>query len=373
MSRILCVEDEPALRRVLVEELALAGYETVEAVNGIDGLTAILESKPDLVLCDITMPKMNGHDLLKNLRLGHPEYAELPFVFLSALADKADVISGQKIGADDYLTKPVDLDILLSTVDSRLKQVSRMRELRQSEMESLRSQIIATMPHEFRTPLNAILGYAEMIKGQMLGPIGNEAYVEYAENIYEGGQRLHDTVEKILAISEMSCGQVTADAMPFDLVEVIDSTVRFVQTRFASETPRIQFDPAMTSLNLPAGQNLLAQALREVIDNACKFTPVEGHVEITVEEVDKFAVITVIDSGVGIESEVLKTISSAFIQGESGSTRSYEGLGLGLTLAEKSVSMIGGSIQFESAYRNGTRVIICAPLGDVADAAPALS
>jgi len=173
MTRILCVEDEPALRRVLIEELVLAGYETIEADNGLDGLSAILENKPDLVLCDVTMPKMSGHDLLKNLRTGHPEHAELPFVFLSALAEKTDVITGQKMGADDYLTKPVDLDILLSTIESRLEQVERMRVLKHSEMDRLRSQIIETMPHEFRTPLNAILGYGQMLQDAVLGQMGN--------------------------------------------------------------------------------------------------------------------------------------------------------------------------------------------------------
>lgn len=373
MSRILCIEDEPALRQVIVEELILAGYETVEAKDGMEGLSAILESKPDLVLCDITMPKMSGHELLQNLRDGYPEHADLPFVFLSALADKTDVIRGQTLGADDYLTKPVDLDILLSTVEARINQVNRMEKLKQADLESLKKQIIETLPHEFRTPLNAILGYAEMMKEEVLGPIGNSAYVEYVENIYQGGKRLQDTVEKLLAISEIACDRVQVENTPFDLIELIDGVISDMQAKNGDKAPDIKFDNAVPYLNLPVGHTLVTQAIREILDNACKFTPAEGHVDIVLEKTDKFAVIMIIDSGIGISSDVMQNLSSAFSQGESGNTRSFEGLGLGLTLAEKSINLIGGTIQFESTHNKGTRVTICAPLGDGADALALLS
>lgn len=373
MSRILCVEDEPALRRVLVEELALAGYETMEATNGMDGLSSILEYRPDLVLCDITMPKMNGHDLLRNLRIGHPEYADLPFVFLSALADKADVIEGRKLGADDYLTKPVDLDILLSTVESRLTQVQRMRELKQSEMDALRNQIIETLPHEFRTPLNAILGYAEMIIGEVLGPIGNRKYLEYVENIFQGGKRLHFTVEKLLALSEIACGKVKVETSHFDLVEVVEGLLCEVRSRHAEKQHDIQLKNDMPYMNISIAHNLMAQALHEILDNACKFTRIGGRIEVLIEQAEQFAIITISDTGIGMENTVLKNITSAFSQGEAGHTRSFEGLGLGLALAEKSISLIDGTIQFESARNEGTRVTICAPIGDEHNATATLS
>lgn len=373
MSRILCIEDEPALRQVIIEELILAGYETVEAKDGVEGLSAILESKPDLVLCDITMPKMSGHELLQNLRDGHPEHADLPFIFLSALADKTDVIRGQNLGADDYLTKPVDLDILLSTVETRINQVNRMDQLKQADLEDLKQQIIQTLPHEFRTPLNAILGYAEMMKEEMLGPIGNPAYVEYVENIYQGGKRLQSTVEKLLAISEIACGRVQVETAPFDLIELVAGVVNEVQAKNVGKVPDIKFTNDVPCLNLPVGHALVMQAVREILDNACKFTPAEGHIDIMLEKTDKFAVIVIVDSGIGISSDVMQTILNAFSQGESGNTRSFEGLGLGLALAEKSISLIGGTIQFESAHNKGTRVTICAPLGDGADAPALLS
>ena len=134
---ILCVEDEADIRGDIAEELREAGYETVEAANGREGLEAMAEHKPDLVLCDITMPEMNGYEMLTALRDNHPELADLPFVFLSALADRKDIIAGRQLGADDYVTKPVDFGMLLAMVESRLRQVTRMQTRKQRHLVKL--------------------------------------------------------------------------------------------------------------------------------------------------------------------------------------------------------------------------------------------
>lgn len=364
MNRILCVEDEPALRQVIVEELSLAGYETLEAGNGMEGLSIILDHQPDLVLCDVTMPQMDGHDLLRTLRIDHPEHAELPFIFLSALAEKTNIIEGRKLGADDYLTKPVDLDILLTTVESRLEQVQRVRELKQSEMDSLRTQIIHTLPHEFRTPLNAVIGYAEMIHGEMLGPIGNDQYKEYADQILQGGRRLHYTVEKLLAVSELTCGRAIVEDMPFDLVEAVEGVVFDMKKRYSTSPCEVELSSTRPYMNVALGHAYMEQALREVVDNAFKFSPKGGVIKVHLDATNRMAKVIVEDHGEGMSSEVVKKLTSAFVQAETGHTRSYEGLGLGLSLAEKALEVIGGTIQFESSPGEGTRVTIYAPLRD---------
>lgn len=134
---ILCVEDEADIRGDIAEELRDAGYETAEAANGREGLEAIEKHKPDMVLCDITMPEMNGYEMLTALRDNHPEFADLPFVYLSALADRKDILAGRKLGADDYVTKPVDFEMLLATVESRLRQVARMQARKQRQLVKL--------------------------------------------------------------------------------------------------------------------------------------------------------------------------------------------------------------------------------------------
>ena len=126
MPKVLCIEDEDDIRQIMVEELSDAGYEVVEAADGQGGLNAILNQKPDLVISDIGMPVMDGHDLLEVLRSDHPDLADMPFIFLTALADRNCIVKSKKLGADDYLTKPVDFEVLFATIESRLNQVERM-------------------------------------------------------------------------------------------------------------------------------------------------------------------------------------------------------------------------------------------------------
>lgn len=126
-ATILCVEDEDDLRKDIVEELRDAGYELLEAENGKIALEMIIAKKLDLVLCDISMPVMGGYELLEEIKANHPERCDLPFVFLTALADRSHVVMGKKLGADDYLTKPVDYEMLLATVEARLEHAERIK------------------------------------------------------------------------------------------------------------------------------------------------------------------------------------------------------------------------------------------------------
>jgi DNA-binding response OmpR family regulator/DNA-binding CsgD family transcriptional regulator len=125
-GRILCVEDEPDLRSDLCEELVAAGYEVDEAGNGQQALDILRDKRFDLVLCDITMPRMSGLQLLRHVR-EEPSMADLPFVFLTALAGRQDIIAGKEAGVDDYLTKPIDFDLMLITIAARLDQVARIK------------------------------------------------------------------------------------------------------------------------------------------------------------------------------------------------------------------------------------------------------
>lgn len=127
-ATILCIDDEALLREDIVEELEDEGYRVLQASDGHEGLKQILQHRPDLVICDITMPRKNGYELLKEVRGEHGISAEMPFIFLSALADKEHIVAGLKMGADNYMTKPVDFDVLRVKVKACLRQVDRIRD-----------------------------------------------------------------------------------------------------------------------------------------------------------------------------------------------------------------------------------------------------
>jgi EAL domain-containing protein (putative c-di-GMP-specific phosphodiesterase class I)/DNA-binding response OmpR family regulator len=138
---VLCIEDEPSLRRDLVDELRDAGYRVIEAADGLQGYDMLEREQPDLVLCDISMPGMNGLELLQKLRGSQLANAQVPFVFLTAHGQKHELIRGHDLGADDYLVKPVDFDLLLSLLRSRLRGVRRARHDLYSELQLALEQV----------------------------------------------------------------------------------------------------------------------------------------------------------------------------------------------------------------------------------------
>jgi DNA-binding NarL/FixJ family response regulator len=122
LHTILCVEDDPETASLLVEALTELGYVVEHAPDGESGLARILAARPDLVLCDVRMPRMGGFELLEKVTAAGPGFAKLPFVFLTALGDREHELAGRRLGADDYLTKPVDFEILGVVVENRLRR-----------------------------------------------------------------------------------------------------------------------------------------------------------------------------------------------------------------------------------------------------------
>ena len=142
-KRILCVEDDLDTASLLCEELIDRGFEVRVAYNGREGLTSILREPPDLVLSDIGMPGMSGFELLERLTSMEPRFETMPFVFLTALGDHDNEIKGWQLGADDYVIKPVDYDVLAALITARLARVARTGiwpkrvGLREREVETL--------------------------------------------------------------------------------------------------------------------------------------------------------------------------------------------------------------------------------------------
>lgn len=166
MTTILCVEDQVDIRNDIFGELTDAGYNVIGAADGVAGLDAILKQKPDLVLCDIAMPEMGGFDLLHRIREHHPECGTIPFIFLTALTDRQHIIKGRMSGCDDYLTKPVDFDILLATVHSRLAAVSRITDQKKKSNRQLYDVIDQLQWHDALTGLANRASFLRMLESK---------------------------------------------------------------------------------------------------------------------------------------------------------------------------------------------------------------
>jgi DNA-binding response OmpR family regulator len=142
-KKILCIEDDPETASLIAEDLQERGYAVTVALDGEMGFNAITRTNPDLVLCDVSMRGLTGFEVLERLTARSPQYDSVPFVFLTALADRETELKGRRLGADDYVTKPIDFEVLSTIIEARLNRVarnevwSRQIDLNGREVESL--------------------------------------------------------------------------------------------------------------------------------------------------------------------------------------------------------------------------------------------
>jgi DNA-binding response OmpR family regulator len=122
---VLCIDDDRETAALIAEELVDRGFKVSLAFDGEQGFQAILSKQPDIALVDITMPVLSGFDLLERLVGIAPRFDSMPFLYLTALSDRANELKGRQLGADDYITKPVDFDILTAIITARLSRVAR--------------------------------------------------------------------------------------------------------------------------------------------------------------------------------------------------------------------------------------------------------
>lgn len=163
MSTILCIEDDEQTASLIAEALTELGYAIALARDGEEGLAAILVNKPDLVICDIRMPAMNGFEVLEKAVAAGPAYAEIPFVFLTALGDRDSELTGRRLGADDYLTKPVDFEMLGAVIQNRLRRRQDASQLKSEYYLTNREREVLTWAGRGKTSgeIATILGLSE--------------------------------------------------------------------------------------------------------------------------------------------------------------------------------------------------------------------
>lgn len=205
LKTILCIEDEEDLRENISYVLQQEGYNTVEAQDGQEGLEKFLELKPDLILCDINMPNMNGHELLIKVRTDYPEtISNTPFIFLTAFGQKDDLMKGINLGADEYVVKPVDFDVLLTLIANKLEKSETHDRLTQKKLDNFCQQVSTLIPNEIKDPLENIIRLSATLKNETLGAFVDKKYSDYAGKIYLSALKLNVQVSKALSSEKIS-------------------------------------------------------------------------------------------------------------------------------------------------------------------------
>ena len=360
MEKILIIEDEPEVRQNICEILECKDYKVFSAKDGIEGVQIAKDILPDLVISDIMMPGMNGFQVLEEFQKDEL-LSSMPFIFLSAKTDKISIRSGMELGADDYLTKPFRAKELISAVQIRLRKKERL----QKEVDNLRKNISMTLPHEMRTPLIPILGYSQIILDDY-DNLTKEEIIEMVTQIKIGSKRLSARIEKFINYSavEIYFGdpellKTMADSIIEYTRELISQTAIEIVRQFDREKD-IKVVVEQAELKIP--ESYLRIIIKEIIENACKFSDEFSPILLEGKLHDGHYEITINNSGRGMSRDEINKIR-AFEQFKK-DVYQQVGTGLGLITAKRAAELFGGEFFIESVENKSTSIRIKLPLNN---------
>ncbi len=225
-----------------------------------------------------------------------------------------------------------------------------------------KSEFLANMSHELRTPLNSIIGFSHAMTDKLFGELGDPKYSEYAEDIRASAQHLLSVVSDILDLTKIEAGRFSISEDNVDLTELADYTARILNPRAKSKKIDLCLDVSPDVSELRADIRLLRQIFINLVDNAIKFTPNEGHVGISCRrDSSGDALVTIKDTGLGMAPNEIAIALEPFLQLRRSADVAFEGTGLGLPLAKKMVELHGGVLTIESEEGAGTTVTLRFP------------
>lgn len=261
-----------------------------------------------------------------------------------------DGLRGRVIGVNYDITHEVEI-----------KQQLLAAKINADAANSAKSEFLAAMSHELRTPLNALSGFSEMMAGEAFGPLGHSKYVEYAEHMKASARHLASLVTNVLDLSKIEAGQLDIVSVPIDLSSVMEECTHLVAYRASRQATDVEIEISGPE-TLYTDKRALRQMLINLLSNADKYTPGDGRIRLSAAPTeDGGAVIKISDTGVGIAKEDLTRVLEPFGQARAGVTVTHEGTGLGLSLSDKLMRLLGGSLTLESEPGVGTTVTLRFP------------
>lgn len=253
---------------------------------------------------------------------------------------------------------------IMQDVTETMQHEQALREAKDSAERAYaaKSQFLANMSHELRTPLNAIIGFSEMMQQQLLGPLGNDRYLDYIKGIRESGEHLLDLITDILDMSKIEAGKYELSLEDLTLSKAIRLAVHMIEGRAVDKGLKIDVKIEDENLRIVADRRAVMQMTLNLLSNAVKFSHDNTRIEVECFSNDQMVTLRVKDHGIGIPAHKLGTITNPFEQAANQYTRNHEGSGLGLSITKELAELHGGGIHLESQVDVGTTVTIRLPL-----------
>jgi two-component system, sensor histidine kinase and response regulator len=359
-QKILVIEDEQSLRKDIIEMLTFEGFDVAEAENGRAGVDVARQYLPDLIICDIMMPELNGYEVLAALQQ-YTNTKTIPFIFLTARTDKQDRRKGMDEGADDFLTKPFNVEDLLNTIRVRME---KHEQIMAKGSQRVSSSIIMSMPHELRTPLTVILGFSDILIMDY-ATMEPSRTLEMAEHINKAALRLYNLVENYLVFA-----QIEIAANDEEFIETLHKgkTTQahlFIQAQVTDKAHQhnraddLQVDIAEIE-HIQMREDLLKKLVEELVDNAFKFSTPGSPVQVTVKPEGQQWVLTVSDKGRGLTPKQITRIG-AYMQFDR-KFHEQQGSGLGLVIAQRITQLHSGQFAIDSEPNDHTIITVKLPM-----------
>lgn len=355
MEKILFIDDNADLREEILEALKFEGFDVLGACDGLEGIEIAKTKKPNLILCDIRMPKLDGFEVYKQLQ-NDTSTALIPFVFLTALSEQDEIRKGMELGADDYIVKPILLEKLLKVIFLRLQKSVEINNRIQTQLNDFRARVLHILPHELLTPLNGILGFASMIKNDTES-LSRFEIKEMASEIEVSGNQLQRIINNylnyVLITSKNDFGSNNT------VLNNIHEIIAKVSIQVAEKYERV--DDLMFKLEnaeLVIEYDDFVFLIRELVDNAFKFSEPKSNVTVMNAICSNYMEIQILDSGIGFPIDNMSDIG-AFNQFKQRKI-AQQGSGFGLITSMLITQRYHGTLKISNTTQ-GTTVKLTLP------------
>jgi len=362
-ERLLVIDDEEGLRNFCKRALTKEGYEVEVSSSGEEALALMKEKTFNLALIDLKMPGIDGLEVLKRIK---EEYPRTETMILTGYGSFESAVDALRLGADDYLTKPIDVAALLMAVKRCLEKRALKREIHGlKKLDKMKSEFINNISHELLGPISVATGAIDsidIIAGEK--KIKDENFEMLMKIMKSNTAWMGKLIKNLSDFSKIEKGKIEMNCKLINLNELLSDTTKEIEI----ETEHNGRDPIEIKIQkevstLYADEDKMRIALYNLLKNAIKYTPADGKITITAQEKGEAVEITISDTGIGISPEHHEKIFDKFYRVDSSLTQKVGGLGIGLSLVKKSVEVHNGRIWVESELNKGAKFIFTLPKG----------
>jgi len=334
-SELLVVDDNKLNREMLSRRLQRKGYVVTEAENGNQALELIESRTFDLALLDIMMPGISGIEALEVVRRRHSA-AELPVIMATAKSQSEDIVEALRLGANDYVTKPIDFPVLLARVQTHLNL---------KRLFKLKDEFLSIASHDLKNPLFVIVCQTYLIQNKVPPgtPMTEEAF-DMINKISHHARTMQQIIADFLDFQSVEEGHIKLSVFPIDLGELVERVVENQRSYSAEKQITLNHHADDNLPKTTADEKRIEQVVQNLVGNAIKFTPQGGEIHVHTRGLENAVMVEISDSGPGLTEQDLQRVFVKFGRLSNTPTGGEKSSGLGLAIAKKMVDLHGGHI-----------------------------